>query len=130
MLLPIHEALRAALRSAITRLYGIDGDAMPSIAVQMPPNRGMGDLAVPVAFELARIARKAPRQIAQELADDLGPVDGVAAVEPAPNGYVNVFLDRVAFLTGRAGVADPEPAADPNGGVESSLSAGPRGGPG
>ena len=115
MILPIHEALRAALRSAITRLYGVDRDGMPSIAVQMPPNRGMGDLAVPVAFELARIARKAPRQIAQELADDLSAVDGVAAVEPAPNGYVNVFLDRVAFLTGRAGVPDAEPAADPNG---------------
>ena len=60
----------------------------------MPPRRALGDLAVPVAFELARRLRKAPRAIAQEIAGALGAIDGVARVEAAPNGYLNFFLDR------------------------------------
>ena len=53
---------------------------------------------MPVAFELARRLRKAPRAIAQELAAALGAIDGVARVDAAPNGYLNFFLDRAAFL--------------------------------
>ena len=62
----------------------------------------MGDLAVPVAFQLARTLRKAPRAIAQELAQGLGPIPGVARVEAAPNGYLNLYLDRPAFFVPRA----------------------------
>jgi arginyl-tRNA synthetase len=61
----------------------------------------MGDLAVPVAFELARRLRKAPRVIAQELAGAVGMIDGVARVQAAPNGYLNFYLERAAFLTAR-----------------------------
>ena len=58
----------------------------------------MGDLAVPVAFELARRLRKAPRAIAQELAGILGAIEGIARVEAAPNGYLNFFLSRRDFV--------------------------------
>ena len=103
MILPIHERLRDHLRSAIGRLYALDGVAIPPIAVQTPPNRAMGDLAVAVAFELAKVARKAPRMIAQELVEALGAIDGIASVNATPNGYVNFFLDRPAFLVDRVG---------------------------
>src|SRR6185369_10342333 len=62
----------------------------------------LGDLAVPVAFQLARTLRKAPRVIAQELAEAIGPVPGVARVIATPGGYVNLFLERPAFLADRA----------------------------
>src|SRR5436190_18656033 len=45
------------------------------------PTRAMGDLAVPVAFQLARTLRKAPRAIAQELAQAVGRTPGVARSE-------------------------------------------------
>ena len=70
----------------------------PAIVIETPPKRAMGDLAVPVAFELARRLRKAPRAIAQELAAALGPIPGVVRVDAAPNGYLNFYLDRAAFL--------------------------------
>jgi arginyl-tRNA synthetase len=74
---------------------------VPPFAVEVPPNRSLGDLAVPVAFQLARTLRKAPRVIAQEIADALGPIDGVTRVVAAPNGYLNLYLDRPAFLLAR-----------------------------
>ena len=67
----------------------------------MPPNRALGDLAVTVAFQLARALRKAPRAIAQELAQAVGDIPGVARIVPAPNGYLNLYLDRYAFFLPR-----------------------------
>ena len=79
--------------------------------VELPPRRALGDLAVPLAFELARRLRKAPRAIAQEIAAALGPIDGFSRVEAAPNGYVNFFLDRPAFARGSGSASRPAAAS-------------------
>jgi arginyl-tRNA synthetase len=69
--------------------------------VEVPPNRALGDLAVTVSFQLARTLKKAPRAIAQELAAGIGSIPGVARIAAAPNGYLNLYLDRPAFLIDR-----------------------------
>jgi arginyl-tRNA synthetase len=97
------------VREALARLHGIDEPAL-AIPIEYPPNRTLGDLGTPVAFDLARRLRKAPRAIAQELAGALGPIPGVARVDAAPNGYLNVFLDRPAFLLSRLGLGGTLPA--------------------
>jgi arginyl-tRNA synthetase len=101
MILPVQRIVRTRIADAVTRLYGIPADdpALAAIAVDVPPRRALGDLAVPLAFELARRLRKAPRAIAQELAAAIGEIEGVSRVEPAPNGYLNFFLDRVHHLS-------------------------------
>jgi arginyl-tRNA synthetase len=88
------------MAETVGRLYSLPaGDpAIAEMSLEMPPRRALGDIAVPVAFALARRLRKAPRAIAQELAGALGPIDGVARVEAAPNGYLNFFLDRAYWL--------------------------------
>jgi arginyl-tRNA synthetase len=100
MILPVHQRVRARMIDAVQRLYRIPaGDpALASIPVETPPRRALGDLAVPIAFELARRLRKAPRLIAQEIVGALGAVDGVSRAEAAPNGYINFFLDRPVHL--------------------------------
>ena len=100
MILPIHQRVRARMAEAVQRLYQIPADdpALAMISVETPPKRALGDLAVPLAFELARRLRKAPRVIAQEIVGALGQIDGVSRIEPAPNGYVNFFLERPARL--------------------------------
>ena len=65
------------------RQYQLPPDALPQLPIEYPPTRELGDLATPVAFELARRLRKAPRAIAQELAAALGPIDGISRVEAA-----------------------------------------------
>jgi arginyl-tRNA synthetase len=66
-----------------------------------------------VAFDLARRLRKAPKVIAQEIAQRFDGGEGIARVEAAPNGYLNVFVDRTQFLLERLGVLDL-PAAPPS----------------
>lgn len=111
MILPLQQAVRAALQDTLTTLYG--AAAVPAtIVLETPPTRAMGDLATPCAFELARVLRKAPRAIAQEIVGALPALDGVRKVEAVGGGYINVFLDRAAFLRQHLGqVAQPGDAA-------------------
>jgi arginyl-tRNA synthetase len=115
MILPVHELVRERLTATLGRLYALEGGAMPAIVIDYPPTRELGDLAVPLAFELARRLRKAPRVIAEEIAAALGVIPGIARVE-ATKGYLNFFLDRAAFLTAAlanaaAGVAAGAPGS-------------------
>src|SRR5688500_1364603 len=102
MILPIHTLVRARMTDAVTRLYGLEpGDpVLADMPVELAPNRTMGDLAVPLAFTLARRLRKAPRAIAHEIAAALGTVEGFSKIEATPNGYVNFFLDRASVAVG------------------------------
>src|SRR5215203_414212 len=101
MILPVHDRLRAHLTHVLSALYAIDEAAAPPLTLEYPPNRDLGDLGTPLAFELARRLRKAPRAIAQEIAAAFGSVEGIRHVAAAPNGYLNFFLDRPAFLIER-----------------------------
>jgi arginyl-tRNA synthetase len=101
MILPLQHTLKQRMADAVRTLYDISADdpALAAIPVSIPPRRALGDLSIPLAFELARRLKKPPRAIAQEIIGALGPIDGVARIEAAPNGYVNFFLDRQAQLT-------------------------------
>jgi arginyl-tRNA synthetase len=99
MILTVQRSVHDAVSDAVRRQFGLS--EVPPFAVEVPPNRALGDLAVAVAFQLARPLKKAPRAIAQEVAAALGPIPGVAEVSVAPNGYLNLRLDRPAFLLDR-----------------------------
>jgi arginyl-tRNA synthetase len=99
MILSVQRLVHRTLADAIRRQYGLED--VPHFSIEVPPTRALGDLAVPVAFQLARMLRKAPRAIAQELAQSVGPIPGVTRIEAAPNGYLNLYLDRPAYLLPR-----------------------------
>ena len=98
MILLMHGIVRARLRAVVSELYGLDPGSLPTMVIESPPSRTLGDLAITVAFELAPTQRKAPRMIAQEIVAALGAIDGVAKAEAAPNGYINIYLDRPGHL--------------------------------
>jgi arginyl-tRNA synthetase len=98
----IQESLRVTLRNAIKEVFGLD---LPDFTVEVPPRTQLGDLAFPVAFELAKKLKATtgqkqnPRDIASRLAEKLKDVSGVERVEIAGAGYLNVFFDRVEYLS-------------------------------
>src|SRR6266478_1721527 len=97
----IQETMRDRARAAIKKLFDID---LPEIPVEVPPRTELGDLAFPVAFELAKRRKAAtgqkqnPRDIATKLAEEMRSVEGVARVDVAGAGYVNLYLDRTSFV--------------------------------
>lgn len=97
----IQQTLAARIEAILQAKYGV---TLQNLVVEQPPNIALGDLALPVAFELAKRLRKAPRVIATELAAELTASlpDGVTSVEVAGAGYLNVRIDRVAAARGIA----------------------------
>jgi len=93
MILPIHAEVRRRVRRAIASAFGLPEADQPAIVIDMPPTRALGDLAIPIAFELARRLRKAPKIIAAELASACEATPPIARIEAA-NGYLNIFLQR------------------------------------
>jgi arginyl-tRNA synthetase len=92
----IEERFRKALRHHIHERYKTD---VP-IVTERPPKLAMGESASPLCFELAKRLKKPPRALAQEIANALPRIEGVARVEVAGGGYLNAFFDRAAFFRG------------------------------
>ena len=111
MILTVQRRVHDAIADAIRRQYALTD--VPAFAVEVPPTRALGDLAVTVAFQLARSLRKAPRAIAQELASGIGKIPGITRIEATPNGYLNLYLDRPAFLLERVRGSVVSAPADP-----------------
>ena len=95
MYLELKNRLETQLRSVLKARYDID---LENIPIETPPDLRFGELATPVAFELARKLRKAPKVIAQEIVDALGSVSGFASFEVAGAGYINARIDRVVAI--------------------------------
>jgi arginyl-tRNA synthetase len=93
----IQQSLLARIQAILLAKYDT---TLTNIVVEQPPSIALGELALPVAFELAKRLRKAPRAIASELAAELSTQlpEGVAGVEVAGAGYLNIRLDRTAAL--------------------------------
>src|SRR6202789_33185 len=87
--------LQARIEALLMERYEI---ALANLAVELPPKIEFGEMALPVAFELAKRVKKAPRAIAQELQTAIAEMSGVASVEIAGAGYLNVKLDRAAAV--------------------------------
>jgi arginyl-tRNA synthetase len=101
----IQQQLQTRIQKILRDRYDL---ILAQVAVEQPPSIALGELALPVAFELAKRLRKAPRAIATELAAELNATlnetPGVASLELAGAGYLNVRLDRAAAV--RAMAAD------------------------
>ncbi|HSE48330.1 MAG TPA: arginine--tRNA ligase [Terriglobales bacterium] len=81
------ERVRAFLRAH----YGIEN---ANVVLEQPPKVELGEYALPVAFELAKQLRKAPRKIADEIVSGLGDVPGFHKFEVAGAGYINARVNR------------------------------------
>ncbi len=92
------DALRAALVHAVDDgTFALDPAAVPAkVHLERPRQREHGDWATNVALQLAKKAGTNPRAFAEELARRLADVPGVAAVEIAGPGFLNIRLDAAA----------------------------------
>ena len=93
------EQLSAAIRTALTEAVAAGDLAVevPSdVRVERPRNRDHGDWSTNVALQLAKGAGMPPRDVATALADRLGRVPGVKAVDIAGPGFLNITVDAAS----------------------------------
>ncbi len=108
MYLLLQNRLIAHVRAFLKQKYDIE---LANIVVEQPPKIEMGEFALPVSFELARVLRKAPRKIAEEIVAEIGLPEGFAGFEVAGAGYINARLDRTKaaeLVAGDVGGKDQE----------------------
>ncbi len=95
------------LREFLRRTYGLEN---VNIVVEQPPKIEFGEYALPIAFELAKKLRKAPRKIAEEIVAGVGAIPGFEKFDVAGGGYINVRVNRAELATTLA--ADRSPASE------------------
>jgi len=87
----LSDAVREAAREAL-------GAPVERVVLERPPKLALGDFACPVAFDLAKALKKAPRALATALAASIRLPEGVARCSIEGAGYLNFFLDRGAVV--------------------------------
>jgi arginyl-tRNA synthetase len=85
------QQLAERVRDFLRRQYDVELD---NIVIEQPPKIEMGEYALPLAFELAKKLRKAPRKIAEEIVAGIGEVPGFDKFEVAGAGYINARVKR------------------------------------
>jgi len=95
------------IREFVRRQYGLD---LEKIVIEQPPKVDFGEYALPLAFDLAKRLRKAPRKIAEEISAGIGPIEGFTKLEVAGAGYINARVDRAALAV--AVLKDEMPSAE------------------
>ncbi|HSB16094.1 MAG TPA: arginine--tRNA ligase [Bryobacteraceae bacterium] len=104
----LEKRIERSVSAHLKTRYGVE----VAVSVEQPKQPEFGELALPVAFQLAKQLRQAPKAIAGQLAAELPAVEGVAALEVAGNGYLNVRFDRGTYGVALVrGSADAERAA-------------------
>jgi arginyl-tRNA synthetase len=103
----LERRLAQHVRDFLRRTYAVD---LSKIVIEQPPKVEFGEYALPLAFELAKRLRKAPRKIAEEIINGIGPIAGFEKLELAGAGYINARLNRAEMA--RALAADENPKAD------------------
>jgi arginyl-tRNA synthetase len=80
--------------------------ALPGIVIEQPPKVDLGDFAIPI-FPFAKPLRSAPLKIAQAIRAEIGDIEGIAELQVAPPGYLNVRIDRRWMAAAIAADAKP-----------------------
>jgi arginyl-tRNA synthetase len=104
----INEQLTELLRSRTLALFG---HAVERVVLQTPPKLNMGDVATPLALELAKALKRKPRELAEQLASGMLLPAGVASVSVEGAGYLNFRFDRGGFTAAHFRNVMASPAA-------------------
>lgn len=100
-LLELQKTLKEKVRSKASEICG---EPVSEVAVEVPPKTEFGDIAFPIAFELAKTLKaqtgekQNPRAIAESIKSDILEFDFVEDIQIAGPGYLNVFYKRSLLL--------------------------------
>ncbi len=100
----LESRLAQHVRDFLQRAYAVE---LPKIVIEQPPRVELGEYALPLAFELAKKLRKAPRKIAEEIVGGIGPIEGFEKLEIAGAGYINARVKRSELAAALAAGEQP-----------------------
>ncbi|MFD2209919.1 arginine--tRNA ligase [Virgibacillus halophilus] len=91
--------LKEAIKNAVLNAGLAEPEQLPEIILEKPKDKAHGDFAANIAMQLARIAKKAPKLIAEDIVANLDEEKAsVEKVDIAGPGFINFFMKQ-DFLT-------------------------------
>jgi len=110
--LTLQKRLANAVRTLLKQKFQLEPE---HIQIDQPPSVSLGEYALPLAFELAKKLRKAPRKIAEEIVSELNSAKpaGFASFEVAGAGYINARIARTDFAGALAADSKPSELSPP-----------------
>jgi len=110
--------LAAAVRAAVAAAVEAGDLAVPvpaTVAVERPKVKEHGDYATNIALVLAKTAGRPPREVAEVVASRLRGLEGLASVDVAGPGFLNLRLAEAALGQVAVSVVEQGPAYGTNG---------------
>ncbi|MGG3987144.1 arginine--tRNA ligase [Bacillus smithii] len=91
----IQEQLKSEIKAAVLKAGLASEEELPAIVLETPKDKAHGDYSTNIAMQLARIAKKPPRQIADEIKNQFDRSQAsVKEIEIAGPGFINFFMDH------------------------------------
>ncbi|WP_100374221.1 arginine--tRNA ligase [Bacillus sp. FJAT-45037] len=91
----LKQTLKEEIKAAVIAAELASEEQIPEVVLEAPKDKAHGDYATNMAMQLARVAKKAPRQIAEELVAKLNKeAASIVQVDIAGPGFINFFMDK------------------------------------
>lgn len=91
----LKQGLKEQLQRAILSAGLAEEEQLPSIVIETPKDKEHGDFATNVAMQLAKVAKKAPRAIADDIAANLDyETASIEKLDVAGPGFINFFMKK------------------------------------
>ncbi|MCI1696646.1 arginine--tRNA ligase [Aneurinibacillus aneurinilyticus] len=88
------------IKQAVIAAGIVEAEQIPDFALELPKDKQHGDYATNVAMQLTRIARRNPRQIAEEIISGFDKqAASISKIEIAGPGFINFYMNN-SYLTG------------------------------
>ncbi len=91
--------LKEEIKQAIIKANLAEEAQIPAVILETPKEKAHGDYSTNMAMQLARVAKKAPRQIAEQLIENFDKTKAsIEKIEIAGPGFINFYMDN-GYLT-------------------------------
>nr|WP_263324123.1 arginine--tRNA ligase [Neobacillus sp. Marseille-Q6967] len=91
--------LKEEIRAAVVKANLAAEDQIPDVILEVPKEKAHGDYSTNMAMQLARVAKKAPRMIAEALMENFDRSKAsIEKIELAGPGFINFYMNN-AYLT-------------------------------
>jgi arginyl-tRNA synthetase len=91
----VKDAIVEEIKEAVIKAGMAEREQIPNFILEIPKDKSHGDFATNIAMQLARVAKKAPRQIAEGIVNNFEAANvSVSRIEIAGPGFINLFMDN------------------------------------
>ena len=95
----VHNKLKEEIQAAVVKAGLATEEQIPNVVLEIPKDKTHGDYSTNMAMQLARIAKKAPRMIAEALIENFDQSKAsIEKIEIAGPGFINFYMNN-SYLT-------------------------------